>query len=60
MQQGFAKAVALQVQLRFGAIPAWAQERLASASEEQLIGWAGAILTATSLQDLFGSDGSTH
>ena len=56
---GFAKAVALQLQLRFGPVPDWAQARLASATEEQLIGWTGAILTATSLQALFGADAPT-
>ena len=60
MQQGLAKAVALQLQLRFGPVPQWAQERLASASEEQLIAWTAAILTATSLQDLFGADSPLH
>jgi hypothetical protein len=34
--------------------------RLADASEEQLIGWTAAILTAISLQDLFGADGSVN
>ena len=60
LHQGFSKAVALQLQLRFGPVPDWAQQRLASASEEQLVTWTGAILTATSLQDFFGSDGSDH
>jgi len=55
-QEGFARAVTLQLQLRFGPVPPWAQQRLASASEEQLVIWTGAILSATSLQDLFGSD----
>lgn len=59
-QEGFAKAVALQLQLRFGTVPEWAQERLSSATEEQLIGWTGAILRATSLAELFGTDGSVH
>lgn len=34
--------------------PQWAQERLASADEDQLLKWAEAILSAASLQDLFG------
>jgi len=48
--------VALQLQLRFGPVPSWAQDLLAGASEEQLVSWTAAILTATSLQDLFGTD----
>jgi len=54
-QEGLAKAVALQVQLRFGTVPAWAQARLDEATEAQLIAWTGAILTATSLPELFGA-----
>ncbi len=60
IQQGLAKAVGLQVQLRFGSVPAWAQARLDEANTQQLIGWTGAILTATSLQELFGADGAVH
>ena len=59
-QEGLAKAVALQLQLRFGAVPAWAQARLDDANEDRLIGWTGAILTAASLQELFGADGGVH
>jgi len=53
-QEGLVKAVALLIQMRFGSVPTWAQARLDNASEEQLIGWTGAILTAASLQELFG------
>ncbi|MBK7006117.1 MAG: Rpn family recombination-promoting nuclease/putative transposase [Burkholderiales bacterium] len=59
-QKGFARAVTLQLQLRFGPVPEWAQERLSSASEEQLTHWLGAILTAQSIDDLFGADGPVH
>ena len=59
-QKGFARAVALQLQLRFGPVPEWAQERLGAASEEQLIQWLGSILTAKSIDDLFETDGPVH
>ena len=59
-QEGLSKAVVLLIQMRFGAVPTWAQARLDDAREEQLIAWTGAILTASSLQDLFGSDGAVH
>lgn len=59
-QKGLAKAVALLIQMRFGAVPDWAQARLDDASEEQLTGWTAAILTAPTLQDMFGADGGTH
>lgn len=55
-QEGLARAVGLQLQLRFGAVPQRVQAGLSSATEEQLLQWAGAILTAGSLQDLFGPD----
>jgi len=35
-------------------VPPWAQARLDAADEAQLLAWTAAILTATSLQDLFG------
>ena len=60
LHQGFSKAVALQLQLRFGPVPDWAQQRLANASEEQLVSWTEAILAAKSLQDVFGSDCSVQ
>ena len=59
-QKGFARAVALQLQLRFGPVPEWAQERLSNASEEQLTQWLGGILTAKSMEELFGTDGPVH
>ena len=58
--KGISKIVALQLKLRFGPIPDWAQERLANASEDQLTQWASAILTTQSLNNLFGVDGPVH
>jgi flagellar biosynthesis/type III secretory pathway protein FliH len=55
-QEGLVRAVGLQLQLRFGAMPQRVQASLTSATEEQLLQWAGVILTANSLQDLFGPD----
>ena len=57
MHQGYAKALALQLRLRFGAVPQWVDTRLAQASEEQLMDWMGRILTASSLSELFGAAG---
>ena len=59
-QEGLTKALALLIQMRFGAVPDWAQARLDDASEEQLISWTGAILTASSLQAMLGADGAVH
>jgi hypothetical protein len=58
--EGYARAVALQLQLRFGPVPEWAQDQLSAASEEQLTQWLGSILTAKSIDDLFGTDGPVH
>lgn len=59
-QEGFAELVALQLNLRFNGIPDWVQEQLNAASQEQLVKWAGAILTAKSLNDLFGNSDPIH
>ena len=59
-QEGFAELVALQLNLRFNGIPVWVQDQLNAASQEQLVKWAGAILTAKSLNDLFGTSNPTH
>jgi flagellar biosynthesis/type III secretory pathway protein FliH len=59
-QQGLVKAVALQLQLRFSPVPEWVQSRLDAADEAQLLAWTGAILSATSLADLFGDDAAAH
>ncbi|WP_368860935.1 DUF4351 domain-containing protein [Desulforhabdus sp. TSK] len=38
---------------RFGPLPDWAEQRLASASSEQLDQWAERVLEAKSLQDVW-------
>ena len=53
-QSGLIRAVSLQLQLRFGPVPDWAQAQLTHATEDQLLAWVEAILTAQSLQDLMG------
>ena len=58
--EGIATIVALQLQQRFGNLPEWAQERLNTASAEQLTQWARVILTAKSIDDLFETDGPVH
>ena len=58
--EGIATIVALQLQQRFGNVPEWAQERMGTASAEQLTQWATVILTAQSMEELFGTDGPVH
>lgn len=43
-----------QVVLKFGDLPDWADERIASASDVQLDEWVVQILTADSLEALLG------
>lgn len=42
------------LQLKFGEVPDWAQQRLQQATPEQLKEWSGAILTANSLEAMLG------
>jgi hypothetical protein len=59
-QEVLVKSVTLLLQMRFGPVPEWAQSRLNAADEAQLLAWTGAILSATSLTDLFGDDNAAH
>ena len=43
-----------QISLKFGELPAWAQQRLEQATPEQLEDWSAAILVADSLEALLG------
>ncbi|MDZ7852554.1 MAG: Rpn family recombination-promoting nuclease/putative transposase [Halomonas sp.] len=45
-----------QIELKFGGVPAWADERLAHASDQQLDTWVARILTADSLDNLFAEE----
>ena len=45
------------LRLRFGALPGWAEARLAQAPLEQLEGWIEAVLTAESLEGVIGPEG---
>jgi flagellar biosynthesis/type III secretory pathway protein FliH len=42
------------VHLKFGAIPAWADEQMKEATDEQLDRWVTGILEAESLESLLG------
>lgn len=43
-----------QIELKYGAIPQWADARIAQASDDQLDQWVAAILSADTLQELLG------
>ncbi len=55
MQQGQARLLAHQLTQRFGELPAWARERLASASDAELQAWGGAVLSADALPAVFAA-----
>lgn len=54
--EGEAALLARQMERRFGPLPAWASARLASATEAELRAWGDAVLTAASLDAVFGTE----
>jgi flagellar biosynthesis/type III secretory pathway protein FliH len=42
------------LKLKFGAVPEWALLAMANAREEQLLGWADRVISAASLDEVFG------
>ena len=50
--QGIEGTLRKQITLKFGELPAWADERLTQASDAQLDVWVARILTADSLEGL--------
>jgi len=53
-QEGREGTLRKQITLKFGELPAWADERLTQASDEQLDVLVTRILTADSLEGLLG------
>ncbi|MFN2350301.1 MAG: hypothetical protein ABR558_12160 [Thioalkalivibrio sp.] len=51
---GVADTLRKLIALKFGELPAWADERLSQASDEQLDEWVVKILSADSLEALLG------
>jgi hypothetical protein len=54
--QGFRELLLDQLQQRFGELPADVMIRLDEAAIDTMKVWAGRVLTATSLADVFASD----
>ena len=52
--QGIEGTLRKQITLKFGGLPAWADERLTQATDAQLDVWVARILTADSLEGLLG------
>ena len=51
--EGETKLLKRQLERRFGALPAWATEKLSNASESSLEAWGEAVLTAPTLDAVF-------
>ena len=51
--EGESKLLKRQLERRFGALPAWATEKLSNATEPALEAWGEAILTAPTLEAVF-------
>ena len=51
--EGESKLLKRQLERRFGALPAWATEKLSNASESALEAWGEAILSAPTLEAVF-------
>ena len=45
---------------RFGSLPSWAAQRIATAPEAQLDAWLDGIFDATSVEALLGDEGERH
>ena len=54
--EGESKLLKRLLERRFGALPAWATEKLSTPTEPALDAWGEAILTAPTLEAVFNSD----
>ena len=50
--EGMGGMLRKQIAMKFGELPEWAEQHLASATDAQLEAWALQILTANSLQEM--------
>lgn len=51
--QGRAETLTQLLTQKFGTVPGWAVAKLHAASTEQLEGWTGQVLSATTLDEIF-------
>jgi hypothetical protein len=56
IRQGEARVLASLLQLRFGELPQAAAERIASADADTLLRWSERVLSAKTLDEVFGAD----
>lgn len=58
--EGESRVLARLLARRFGALPAWVEDRLSSASEAELEAWADAVLEADSLEAVLAVPPASH
>ena len=58
--EGESKLLKRQLERRFGALPAWATEKLSNASEPALEAWGEAVLTAPTLDAVFHAEATSR
>ncbi len=56
IQLGKAQLLERLLKLRFGVLPSWVEEKLASADGLKLETWSDAVLSATSIEDVLGEE----
>ena len=52
--EGELKLLQVQLNKRFGGLPAWAQQQVETATSEQIEAWSLKVLDAKTLEDVFG------
>ncbi len=57
VREGQVQMLVRLLEQRFGALPAWASERLTSASDAELMAWASTVLSAENLASVFAARG---
>jgi hypothetical protein len=53
VDRGKREMLAEQVRIRFGRLPRWAAQRLRDATGQELQVWAGRMLVASSMEEIF-------
>ncbi|MEA3643967.1 MAG: DUF4351 domain-containing protein [Lamprobacter sp.] len=56
LEQGESTILRRLLTRRFGPLPAWAEQRLAGATTDQLEAWADAVLEAATLEGVLGAE----
>lgn len=59
-QEGESRVLARLLMRRFGELPAWAETKLAQATQVELDAWTDAVLTAASLNEVFVAPPACH